>query len=79
MISYQLPEGRVQREDTMGITNGLHYKPLRATIETNTKSLTEYLNKEIGYSVVNLACFVFSSLIKTYSNIPKGEAPMVSL
>lgn len=79
MISHQLPEGRVQREDTTDITNRLHYKPLRATIETNTKSLTEYLNKGIGYSVVNLACFVFSYLIKTYSNIPKGDAPIVRL
>ena len=52
--------------------------PLYATTETGIEFLTEYFNTVVGYSAVNSARSVLSSVIKPLHVIRFGKDPLVS-
>ena len=51
--------------------------PFQATIKIGIEYLTKYFHTGVGYSSVNTARSVLSTIIKTENDIPFGELPLV--
>ena len=51
--------------------------PFQATTKIGIEYLTKYFHTGVGYSSVNTARSVLSTIIKTENDIPFGELPLV--
>ena len=54
-----------------------NFDPFQATTKIGIEYLTKYFHTGVGYSSVNTARSVLSTIIKTENDIPFGELPLV--